>query len=368
MDQHIERVAGIDLGDTHCSVCVIDASSGEVLERSQVRTRVKALTSFFAARERLRVALEVGTHSPWVSRLLEEAGHDVVVANARSVRLIYGGKRKSDRLDAEKLARLARVDVKLLAPVQHRSERAQADLALVRSRDALVRSRTQLISSVRGAVKSFGARLPKCDADVFHRRVPEHVPAELLPAQQPLLLVIESLTKQIRAFERSIASLCQTSYPETALFRQVYGVAEITALSYLLTLEDPARFVKSRQVGAFLGLAAGRRQSGEHDPRCRISKEGDEDLRRLMVQCAHIILGPKGRDSDLRRHGLKIMRPGDKVAKRKAVVAVARKLAVLLHSLWSSGEVYEPLRNSRTRNQSPPAQRPSTEASRVITA
>ena len=152
------------------------------------------------------------------------------------------------------------------------------------------------------------------------------------------------------------------------MFTQVSGVAEITALSYLLTLEDPARFAKSRQVGAFLGLAAGRRQSGEHDPRCRISKEGDEHLRRLLVQCAHIILGPTGRDSDLRRHGLKIMRPGDKVAKRKAVVAVARKLAVVLHSLWSSGEVYEPLRNSRTRNQSPPAQRPSSEASGVITA
>ncbi len=263
---------------------------------------------------------------------------------------------------------MARVDVELLAPVQHRGERAQADLALLRSRDALVRSRTLLINSVRGAVKSFGARLPRCEADAFHRRAIEHLPAELLPAHQPLLLAIESLTKQILAFERSIAGLCQTSYPETALFRQVYGVAEITALSYLLTLEDPARFANSRQVGAFLGLAAGRRQSGEHDPRCRISKDGDEDLRRLLVQCAHVILGPKGRDSDLRRHGLRIMRPGDKVSKRKAVVAVARKLAVLLHSLWISGEVYQPLRNSRTQNQSPPAQRPAAETTIAMTA
>lgn len=228
MHGHIERVAGIDLGDTHCSVCVIDASSGEVLERSEVRTRVMALTSFFVGCECLWVALEVGTHSPWVSRLLGEAGYGVVVANAHSVRLIYGGKRESDRLDAEELARLARVDIKLLAPVQHRSERVQADLALLRSRDALVQSRTQLISSVRGAVKSFGARLPKCDVAAFHRRAPEHVPVELLPAHQPLLLVIESLTERILAFERSIASLCQTNYPETALFRQVYGVAEIS--------------------------------------------------------------------------------------------------------------------------------------------
>lgn len=353
MSEHIERVAGIDLGDTHTSVCVIDARSGEVLERAQVRTRVKALNAFFGTRERLLVALEVGTHSPWVSRLLEEDGHEVIVANARSVRLIHGGKRKSDRLDAEKLARLARVDVTLLSPIQHRGARAQADLALLRSRDALVRSRTQLINSVRGAVKSFGTRLPKCDADAFHRRAATHLPSALLPALQPLLQIIESLTSQILEFERSITNLCRTSYPATAIFTQVHGVGEITALSYLLTLEDPARFAKSRQVGAFLGLAAGRRQSGEHDPRCRISKEGDEDLRRLLVQCAHAILGRKGIDSDLRRHGLKLIRPGDAVSKRKATVAVARKLAVLLHSLWTTGEVYEPLRNSKTRNQSP---------------
>jgi transposase len=298
----------------------------------------------------MRIAIEVGTHSPWVSRILEECGHEVLVANARKVRLIYANKRKSDKLDAENLARLARLDPKLLYPLKHRGEDFQAHLALIRSREALVGSRTQLINHVRGAVKSFGARLPKCSARSFHHKVAEEIPQALRVALEPILQIIASLTERIRDYDRELEKLAEKHYPETKLLRQIVGVGALTALTFVLTLEDPRRFTKSRAVGAYLGLVPSEDQSGERDPQERISKEGDEMLRRLLVGSAHYnILGPFGKDSDLRRHGLKIASRGGggKNAKKRAAMAVARKLSVLLHHLWITGEFYEPLHNTQ---------------------
>jgi transposase len=294
----------------------------------------------------LRVAIEAGTHSPWASRVLEGCGHEVLVANARKLRLIYSNKRKTDEVDAENLARLARVDPKLLYPLKHRGEESQAHMALIRSRDALVSSRTQLVNHVRGVVKSFGGRLPKCPARSFHKRAAEHIPEALLAALTPVLEQIGSLTERIRQYDRRLDTIAKEHYPETELLRQVEGVGPLTALTFVLTLEDPYRFERSRSVGAYLGLVPARDRSGESDPQKRISKEGDEMLRRLLVSGAHYILGPFGSDSDLRRHGQKIASRGGKNAKKRAVVAVARKLSVLLHSLWISAEVYEPLRNA----------------------
>ena len=278
---------------------------------------------------------------------MEECGHEVLVANARKLRLIYANKRKTDEIDAENLARLARVDPKLLYPLKHRGEDSQAHMALIRSRQALVGCRTQLVNHVRGAVKSFGGRLPKGPAVSFHNKAAEHIPEALWPALGPILETIASLTERIRDYERQLETLSKERYPETDLLRQVEGVGTLTALTFVLTLEDPYRFEKSRCVGAYLGLVPARDQSGDRDPQRRISKEGDEMLRRLLVSGAHYILGPFGSDSDLRRHGEKIASRGGKNSKKRAVVAVARKLSVLLHSLWVSGEVYEPLRNAR---------------------
>jgi transposase len=219
-------------------------------------------------------------------------------------------------------------------------------MALIRSREALVSCRTQLVNHVRGAVKSFGARLPKCPARSFHKRASEHIPEALRPALWPILEQIASLTERIRQYDRKLETVCEEHYPETELLRQVEGVGPLTALTFVLSLEDPYRFEKSRSVGAYLGLVPARNQSGDRDPQRRISKEGDELLRKLLVSCAHYILGPFGSDSDLRRHGEKIASRGAKNAKKRAVVAVARKLSVLLHSLWVSAEIYEPLRNT----------------------
>jgi transposase len=317
-----------------------------VIEEGRLRTTPEALKRRFASERPMRIAIEAGTHSPWVSRLLEECGHEALVANARKLRLIYSNKRKTDEVDAENLARLARVDPKLLYPLKHRGEESQAHMAIVRSREALVSARTQLVNHVRGAVKSFGARLPKCPAVSFHNKAPEHIPEALLPALGPILETIGSLTRRIRQYDRRLEAIAEEHYPETELLRQVEGVGPLTALTFVLTVEDPYRFEKSRSVGAYLGLVPARDQSGDRDPQRRISKEGDEMLRKLLVSGAHYVLGPFGSDSDLRRHGEKIAARGGKNAKKRAVVAVARKLSVLLHSLWISGEVYEPLRNT----------------------
>src|SRR5687768_8468144 len=349
MDGSKERpkvTAGLDLGDKYSYLCLIDTLSGEVIEEGRLRTTPETLRRRFASEPSLRIAIETGTHSPWASRVLEECGHEVLVANARKLRLIYANKRKTDEVDAENLARLARLDPKLLYPVRHRGEGSQAHMALIRSRQALVGCRTQLVNHVRGAVKSFGARLPKCPARSFHKRAPEHIPDALMPALGPILEQIGSLTERIREYDRKLQEISEERYPETKLLRQVEGIGPLTALTFVLTLEDPYRFEKSRSVGAYLGLVPARDQSGDSDPQKRISKEGDEMLRKLLVGSAHYILGPFGSDSDLRRHGQKIASRGAKNAKKRAAVAVARKLSVLLHSLWVSGEVYEPLRNT----------------------
>jgi transposase len=316
------------------------------MEEGRLRTTPEAFGRRFASERPMRIAIEAGTHSPWVSRLLEECGHEVLVANARKLRLIYANKRKTDEIDAENLARLARLDPRLLYPIEHRGENSQAHMALIRSRQALVDCRTQLVNHVRGSVKSFGARLPKCPARSFHKRAPEHIPEALLPALGPVLEQIGSLTERICNYERRLETIAKDHYPDTELLRQVEGIGPLTALTFVLTLEDPYRFAKSRSVGAYLGLVPASDRSGESDPQKRISKEGDEMLRKLLVGSAHYILGPFGSDSDLRRHGEKIASRGGKNSKKRAAVAVARKLSVLLHSLWMSAEVYEPLRNT----------------------
>jgi len=265
------------------------------------------------------------------------------------MRLIYENDRKCDRVDAESLARLARLDPKLLAPIHHRDASRQADLAVIRARAAVVAARTQLINAMRGMVKAIGGRLPSCSTKSFHLKVDSAIPESLRLALEPLLAEISSLSESIRSYDRQIEELAKTKYPETTVLRQVTGVGALTTLSFVLTLEDPHRFGKSRDVGAYLGLRPKQRESGNSAPQLGITKAGDHELRRLLVQSAQYILGPFGPDTDLRRWGLKLAERGGKNAKKRAVVAVARKLAVLLHRLWVSGEVYEPLREANPK-------------------
>lgn len=339
---------GLDLGDKFSAYYSLDPQ-GECLGEGRLRTTPEDLRQHFAGMDRARVALEVGTHSPWVSRLLEACGHEVLVANPRQVRLIYQNKKKCDKFDAEHLARLARIDPKILSPVCHRGEEAQRHLTLIKARDALVRSRTRVVNCVRGVLKSFGLRVPKCSTHNFHSQAWPVIPKSLEPALLPLLEIVKELTARIDRYDQLVEKLAEKKYPDTEHMAGVKGVGALTALAFVLILEDPGRFEKSRNVGSFVGLVPRKDASGEQDPQRRITKAGNSLLRRLLVGSAHYILGPFGPDTDLRRYGMAIAARGGKNAKKRAAVAVARKLAVLLHRLWITGEPYEPLRQANRK-------------------
>jgi transposase len=336
---------GVDLGDQWSHYCILGLE-GETLAEGQLRTTPQDVTEFFEALNAARVVVEVGTHSAWVREVICSCGHEVLVANPRLMEGSKRRKRKNDRIDANKLARLGRVDPQSLHPMQHRSPEVRQDLVMLRARDALVAARTELINATRGLVKSMGARLPKCSSPSFAQKVEEAVPAEIREALLPLVRMTAALSDSIQGYDEKIEKLASEKYGHTTLLRQVKGVGPITALAYVLTLENPERFVKSRDVGPYLGLVPKQEDSGESQPQLGISKAGDTMVRRLLVGSAQYILGPFGPDTDLRRYGLRLCERGGKNAKKRAAVAVARKLAVLLHRLWVSGEVYEPLRHA----------------------
>ena len=342
---------GMDLGDKISRYCVVGAN-GERLSEGSVATTRKAMAQKFSGMRRCRVAMEVGTHSPWLSRWLASLGFETIVANARQVELISRNSRKNDRMDAQLLARLARVDPQLLRPIRHRSEQAQADLMTIRIRAALVEARTSLVNAARGFAKAQGDRLPACDTDSMGVEKMEALPAEMRASLRPLLEQVESLTEKIQESDAKIEQIARTQYPETELLRQVSGVGTLIALTFVLTVEDRDRFQKSRDVGCYVGLRPKQSESGQSQPQLRITKEGDRYLRQLLVHGAHCILSRRGPDTDLKRWGLKLASRGGKNAKKRAIVAVARKLAVLLHRLWVTGEVYDALRNSQAARSS----------------
>jgi transposase len=333
---------GMDLGDKNNVVCVLDSSGKEILSDT-IENRKESLNAFFLKFKGATVAIEAGTHSPWISRHLTLMGCDVLVGNPRKLRVIWDSDDKADLRDAKMLAQIAQFNRSLLYPITHRGKQAQVDLEILQSRDILVKSRTQLVNHVRGSVKSLGERLPACGSEVFHRKVVDSMPLCLQGTLTPILEIIGKLTEQIKEFDHQIEVISKECYPETQLLRAIKGVGPLTALAFVLILEDPSRFKKSRQVGKFVGLVPRRDQSGETDKQLRITKAGNPYLRRLLVGAAQYILGPFSEDCNLRRFGLRLAARGGKNAKKRAIVAVARKLAVLLHRLWKNGEMYAPL-------------------------
>lgn len=343
---------GLDLGDKKSRYCLM-SDTEQILSEGWVSTTRSAMKREFSKLPRARVVMEASTHSAWVSHEIESCGHDPVVANPREVgRKYLSNTKKNDKTDARTLAHLGQVSEFFLAPIKHRSRASQLDLVLIRSRDALMKTRTLLINHTRTIVKGFGERLPTCTADSFARKVEPHIPQDLKEALAPVLEQIARLTAQIKEYDQKVEQLCERKYPQTELLRQIPGVGPLTSLAFILSLEDPSRFSKSRKVGAFLGLVPRQRESAGRDPQLRITKAGNEHLRRLMVTSAQYILGYYGPDCDLRRYGERIHLKGGKAAKKRAVVAVARKLAVLLHLLWRTGQVYDPFHSTQEKKAS----------------
>lgn len=341
-------IIGVDLGDRKHAVCVTD-KDGNILAESTIPNTRRALRQLAASFPGARIAIEVGTHSPWIERLLmAEGAKEVVVANARKLRAIYTNDRKCDRLDAQMLAKLMRVDPELLSPIRHCSESAQRDLLSIKLRDTLVRQRVNVISSVRGSLKALGIRLPSASTAAFARAARRELAEEpeILITIEPALIVLEQLSAQIKELERTIARMIRERHPQAGKLQQIGGVGDITSLSFVLCVDDPGRFAAPRDVGPWLGLVPRRDQSGATDKQLPISKSGNRYLRSLLVQSAQYILGHFGPDCELRRYGLRLAARGGKAAKKKAVIAVARKLAVLMLTLWQRQCDYEPTHNA----------------------
>ena len=229
---------GLDLGDRWSFYCVLD-EAGKILLEQKVATTPEAMKQTFGKIPRSLIALETGTHSPWVSRLLTELGHELIVAHAQKVELITKSNRKDDRHDARTLARLARIDPELLGPVRHRSAKAQIHLTVIRARAELVSARTALVNAARGLVKSFGERLPKCGTYQVSPELAGGLSVELRDVLQPLLKEIESLNERIEEYDERMEKIAKEEYPEVSLLQQVKGVGTQISLTYVLTIEDP---------------------------------------------------------------------------------------------------------------------------------
>jgi transposase len=348
-----ETVIGMDMSDKKSEICVLDAN-GEVKKRGKVINTIDGMDSFFSNypdRSKVLIAMETGTHSPWCSCYLTEMGFKVLVGNSRKLRAIWTSTRKTDERDAEMLARIARLDKKLFHPIRHRGKKSQSMLAVIKAREALVKSRTLLINSVRGMLKSMGIAIPKCSTKSFAEKAMEAIPEDYHFGLFEMIDMVAKLSEKIKTYDSKIKTLSDEEFPETKIFSGIAGVGPITALSYILIIEDPAHFRKSRDIGPFLGLIPKKDQSGEMDKQLGITKAGNELLRRLLVQCAQYILGAFGPDCDLRRTGEKIASRGGSGAKKKATIAVARKLGVLMHHLWATGEEYDPLYNTNKKKK-----------------
>lgn len=340
-----QTVIGVDLGDRKHNICVL-GKDGKILREAKLSNDRQHLAELAREYPGARVALEAGTHSPWVSRFLTKAGLEVFVANARKVRAIYASERKCDELDARMLARIARLDPALLSPIRHGTEENQKDLLLIKLRDTLVRQRVAVINSVRACLKSLGLRItasgPTTFAGAARAALEEH--RDLLAATAPSLTMIEELCLRIREYDKAIVRCAAARHPQAGKLQAIAGVGPITSLSFVLTIGDPGRFEDPRDAGAYLGLVPRRDQSGKTDKQLPVSKTGNRCLRSLLVQSAQYILGPFGPDCELRRCGLRLAARGGKAAKKKAVIAVARKLAVVMLAMWRNQSDYRPLR------------------------
>lgn len=338
-----ECTIGIDLSDAKAAYCEMSAEGAIQLEGSFPMTR-PAFLERFGNRSVCRVVIEASCQSLWVSKLLAELGHEVFVANPRQLHLISKSEKKSDRNDARMLARLGRVDPQLLRPVKQRSEESFILRTLLKSRSLLVATRTRLINHVRAEAKALGEALPTCEPHVFAGRARKRLSERLRGAVGPLLDLLEQAQERVNSYDEEVERLCEEVYPQTKILRQVVGVGPVVSLTYVATIEDPRRFPNSRVVGAYLGLTPRTYQSGDSDPQLRISKRGDRDMRRLLVTAATYVMRRASPDCDLKRYGARVAGGNSQRDRSRGRVAVARKLAVLLHRLWLTGEVYQPLR------------------------
>jgi transposase len=340
-----ELTIGLDLGDNTFSVCVL-SNSGHIENEGTHPTNpdeVRALFESFRGRH-VRVVFEVGSQSRWVQKLARECGiEDVIAADPRKLKLISQSLKKTDRRDAYILARAGQSLPELLSPVEHVSDEIFADRALLETRDLLVRNRTQIICRIRSLTKAHGGKLAACSPESFHRKVTEQIPEPMHFACKPLLQVLAALDQQISELEKSLCKLAKEKYPIVAKLQDIPGVGIIIALSFVLSVGDPSRFEDTRQIGAYFGLTPRKKQSGNSNPQLGITKAGNGAMRKRLVLGAHCLIS-RGEDCGLKRWGIALCERGARSSKKRAVIALARKLAVVMLAVWKSGADFDPWR------------------------
>ena len=339
------RTIGMDLGRSKSNFCIY-GDDRERAEEGELRSTREVVAAFFDRQPPSRVVMEACGPCRWIAEEAVQAGHEVVVANPREFRVILTSHKKSDRNDARVLGEFGQFKPELLHPVKLRGTKCQAARTLLSSRGQVIAMRTELICVVRSAIADLGVEIgPTGASKNFHKYLEGKIPSVLSAALEPLLSVLESIDDAVNTFDRSIDHVSKEHFTETALLRQVHGVGPIIALTFVVTIEDAGRFKRSRDVGAFAGLVPRSRASCDATPELSITKRGDAALRKALVNAATYIVGPRGEECDLQRWGRKLQDRGGQRSKAKARIAVARKLAVILHRLMLTGEVYNPNHN-----------------------
>jgi transposase len=286
--------------------------------------------------------METGLCCRWISTLARAQGCRVLVGNARKLAAIWQSKQKNDRNDALLIARLARADPELFHPVELRDDEHHAMVQIIRLREQAVGTRTALVNSIRGTCKARGVFLPVCDASCFHKVAEKELEGNLARLVSPLLDTLVVLRETIREYDRMLEVYAREHFgKETDLLRTIPGCGLITACAFVAHVGNPSRFKKARSAGPNFGLTPAQEQSGESDAPKRISKAGSSQVRHLLMTAANYILREGSADTTLKRHGLRICARGGKVARRKAKVAVARKLAVTMLAMLKAGRPYE---------------------------
>ena len=338
----VKACIGFDLGETSSHYCLVNLE-GQVECRGQVENQRSEFERVLSSCPQARVVIETCRVSHWIGSHMRSLGREVYEANPRRVALISQSSKKTDRNDAELLAKIGRADVSLLNAIHPRSAACMEARILLRVRQQLVGTRTRAVNSVRSCLRVFGYSAPSCCTEQFAERTAPVVPAHLAALLRPLFALLKTLNRQIESCDRHLATMAKQRFPDSQTLQQIHGVGPLVSLAFVTAIGDPKRFRDSRMVGAYLGLTPRSRQSGRSDPQLRISKEGDPMVRSLLVTAATHILRQSAPDTALKRHGRRLAKNGSPRDRARARIAVARKLAVVLHRLWLTGEVYRPL-------------------------
>lgn len=338
-------VVGVDVSEKHLNLCEIDGD--DAVCESRMANSSKKLLEHFQGKAKRRIIIEVGAHTRWIAELLEQLGHQVLIVDPRRTKLISGSLYKDDRIDAMTLAMLGRDAPALLKTVPLRRLESQMVLTLVRARASAVKGRTRIVNTVRGVLKPYGYTIPKDSRGAtFTAYIRETLDQALLRIVEPLLVLIETFNAQIKRYDDDVALVLPRLAPDTVHLTQINGVGALTVLYFVALIGDPHRFASNRDIGPYLGLCRKRQDSGDYKSELGITKAGDSLMRALLANCASYLLGPFGQDSDIRRWGLKKVGGGSRAEKKKAKIAVARKLAVVMLTLWKTGRPYTPFHKS----------------------